>query len=123
MSPYRRKHNRASRRNLRKPIKDQEYIEGLIQRYAYNMGTNINILRKERGLTLDDLCVVTGYSKGHVSAIINGRESPSFEFMVVISRALKVPFSSLFRRRGPLPKRVAGVRVKTGNTFEEAQPE
>ena len=61
--------------------------EGLIME-LYNIGKNIQRLRKEKGLTQEELSAKAGISKNHLSRIETGVGSMSLDSLIIIANAL-----------------------------------
>lgn len=62
-----------------------------------DLGHQLRILRKERGLTLAQLSERSGVSVGLHSQMERGQGNPSFNTLVQVAHALGVPVASLFR--------------------------
>ena len=54
-------------------------------------------LRKARGVTLDELASMTGFTKGYLSKIENGRKVPPIETLSRISTALHAEIAYFLR--------------------------
>ncbi len=54
----------------------------------YNIGKNIQRLRKEKGLTQEELSAKAGISKNHLSRIETGVGSMSLDSLIIIANAL-----------------------------------
>ena len=61
------------------------------------IGHEVRRFRNQLGLTIADVCELTGLSPGMMSKIENGNTSPSLSTLQTLAAALKVPVSSLFR--------------------------
>ena len=59
-------------------------------------GARIRELRKNRGMTQDQLAEYLGIEQKHVSLIEHGKSYPSLDRLERISEALQVPLPSLF---------------------------
>lgn len=68
-----------------------EAIETLISR-------RLKELRKIRGITLDSLAIETGFTKGYLSKIENGKKLPPIETLSKISKALNTEISYFFQK-------------------------
>jgi len=53
------------------------------------IGKNIARLRKERGLTQEDLCGLAEIDRSYLSEIENGKMNVTIKSLVVIAKALK----------------------------------
>ena len=60
------------------------------------VGARIRFLREERKLTLDDVALDWDLSKGYLSDVESGFQSPSFSVLAKIARSLKVDLLDLF---------------------------
>lgn len=60
------------------------------------VGIQIRALRKQAGLTLDDLSKRSGVSTGLLSQIERGKGNPSFATLVQIAHGLDIPIGRLF---------------------------
>lgn len=73
------------------------------------VGAHIRVLRKERGLTLNQLSDAAGLSIGLVSQLERGLANPSFSALVQVAHALEIPVGRLFhvqeQRRSPVVRR------------------
>lgn len=61
------------------------------------IGHEARRFRKQLGLTIADVCELTGLSPGMMSKIENGNTSPSLGTLQTLATALKVPVTALFR--------------------------
>jgi transcriptional regulator with XRE-family HTH domain len=55
-------------------------------------------LRKERGLSQEDLAFESGYHSTYIGQLERGKKSPSLRTIVSLANALDVPPSELLRR-------------------------
>ncbi|MFJ2029596.1 helix-turn-helix domain-containing protein [Streptosporangium sp. NPDC087985] len=73
------------------------------------VGNQIRSIRKEAGLTLDQLSELSGLSIGIVSQIERGRANPSFATLVQLAHGLGIPVGRLFQvqdqRRSPVVRK------------------
>ncbi|WP_028547166.1 cupin domain-containing protein [Paenibacillus taiwanensis] len=60
-----------------------------------NIGATIRAIRKQRKMTIPQLCECTGLSKGFISNVENNRTSPSIATLESIANSLKVPLPYL----------------------------
>jgi XRE family transcriptional regulator, regulator of sulfur utilization len=60
------------------------------------LGKRIKRLRKQQGLTQEDLAETVGLSSTYVGHIEQGRKSPSLEAITRIAKVLKVKIGELF---------------------------
>lgn len=61
------------------------------------IGREVKRYREKLGLTISELAKGSGLSAGMLSKIENGATSPSLASLQALSKALQVPFTSLFR--------------------------
>ena len=66
-----------------------------------SVGSKISSLRKERGLTIKDLSVISKIAPGRISQIENDKANPSLLTLTALADALGVDLSALF---GPVSK-------------------
>ena len=59
------------------------------------VGTNIKVIREERGLSLEKLSRLADVSKSMLGQIERGESSPTINVLWKIANGLKIPFSSL----------------------------
>jgi transcriptional regulator with XRE-family HTH domain len=83
-----------------KPAENLRFVEGYSVSRRHPMSEehiakNIRSLRKNRGLTLQDLEEVTGLSKGYLSKIERSEKSPPYTTMNKVAKALGVDVSFL----------------------------
>ena len=57
----------------------------------------IKKIRLEQNMTLEKLAKLSGISKGHLSKIERQERDPKLTTMIMISRALKVEISDLYK--------------------------
>jgi putative transcriptional regulator len=62
------------------------------------LGKKVQKLRKEHGLTQEELAHQLGISRVYMGFIEQGRESPSLKLLMKISRKFKVKVENLFHR-------------------------
>lgn len=60
----------------------------------------LRAVRKQRGLTLEDLAGRTGLTKSYLSKIERSRSTPSIAVAIKVARALDVDVAQLFSERG-----------------------
>ena len=67
----------------------------------HQFGKRLKAIRHQRGLTQEEFAELVGISVDFLSLIERGLNSPSFEVLEQMSRALRVPVMDLFdfRRR------------------------
>ncbi len=61
-----------------------------------NLGKNISRVRRERGLSSEQLAYQNGISKGYMSDIENGKRLPSLKMLSKIAKILHVPVKEFF---------------------------
>lgn len=59
------------------------------------IGQNIAKIRKERGLTQEDLCGLAKIDRSYLSEIENGKMNVTIKALVGIAKALKVKLSEI----------------------------
>lgn len=59
------------------------------------IGKNIVRVRRERGLTQEDLCGIAGIDRSYLSEIENGKMNITIKSLVVIAEALDCDISEL----------------------------
>jgi len=65
----------------------------------FNIGKNLNNVRKRRRLSLDKVAELTGVSKAMLGQIERGESTPTVNVLWKIATGLKVSFSSLLANR------------------------
>ena len=84
------------------------------------VGARVRSLRRERGLTIEQLAAATGLTKGFISQLERDRTAPSLSSIARICDALGVRLSHIFERE-PAPalvRRQERVRVDTAFSTE-----
>ncbi len=64
--------------------------------YKSEFGRRVRHLRKEVGLTQEELSELMAITSQHLSYVESGRRGPSFEFIISVSQALDISPSELF---------------------------
>jgi transcriptional regulator with XRE-family HTH domain len=84
------------------------------------VGARVRSLRRERGLTIEQLAAATGLTKGFISQLERDRTAPSLTSIARICDALGVPLSHIFEREpGPaLVRRGERVQVASATASE-----
>ena len=59
------------------------------------IGKNIATLRKQRGLTQEDLCGIAEIDRSYLSEIENGKMNVTIKSLVMITKALKCDLSDI----------------------------
>jgi transcriptional regulator with XRE-family HTH domain len=62
------------------------------------VGRNIRRLRKDRGVTQEQLAAEAGMAMRYLSGVERGEENPTLRFLAKIADALEVPLPHLFER-------------------------
>ncbi len=77
---------------------------------AANIGRQVNLLRKERGLSINELSIRAVVSVGMISQIERGLTNPSLKTLERLRVALSVPLSTLLAESadGPADSKVEG---------------
>jgi transcriptional regulator with XRE-family HTH domain len=60
------------------------------------IGKQIRLLRKSKGLTLEELALRSGFSKGYLSKVENSDKAPPVSTLVTIAEVLQVSISEIF---------------------------
>jgi transcriptional regulator with XRE-family HTH domain len=76
------------------------------------IGERIRDLRKESGLTLNQLAEATGLSIGHLSQVERGLSAPTIRHLQSIAEALGVRMTWFFDEEAPAPASEKGVIVR-----------
>jgi transcriptional regulator with XRE-family HTH domain len=77
--------------------KDPAHLTGGESALEQAIGRQARRYRKQLGLTISDVCDRTGLSAGMMSKIENGNTSPSLATLRLLSEALNIPVTALFR--------------------------
>jgi transcriptional regulator with XRE-family HTH domain len=79
---------------------------------AASVGGRLMALRKSSGLTLEELSERSGFTKGYLSKIENGRQTPPIGSLSRIAQALGTDIAAFFRDEEPAARsRVSVVRA------------
>ena len=65
-------------------------------RASYQLGMRIVYLRKQRGLTQEELSFQSGINKNYICDMENGRRNPSLEIIERLAIAFGISISDLF---------------------------
>ena len=57
----------------------------------------IKEIRKEKGITLEQLSKMTNVSTSHINDIENNKKEPSLSIAVMLAKALKVDITEIYR--------------------------
>lgn len=57
----------------------------------------IKEIRKEKGITLEQLSKMTGVSTSHINDIENNKKEPSLSIAIMLAKALKVNITEIYR--------------------------
>ena len=68
-------------------------------RFIEELGANISLLRRAKGLSQEELSELIGISRVHMGYIEQARRAPSLEILYDIARALGVGVGELFPAR------------------------
>lgn len=66
---------------------------GIVQK---KFGKGIQQLRKERGLTQEDLADLVGVDRSYMGFVERGERNPTLDKIIKIAKALKITLSELF---------------------------
>lgn len=64
-----------------------------------DIGSNIRAIRKRKGITIAEICEITGLSQGFLSQVETNKTSPSIATLENISTALEVPLAYLLLKK------------------------
>ena len=67
-----------------------------MDKLAARVGKRISKVRRDRGMTSEQLAYENEISKGYLSDIENGKKLPSIRMLAKIAKALKVDIKELF---------------------------
>lgn len=81
------------------------------RRITIRCGLRIRTLREREGLTLENVTQLTGYPRGTLSKIENGKFNPRLETLDRIAEALRVTVRDFFQDDEGRPLFVAGLPV------------
>lgn len=70
---------------------------------GHSIGLKVQELRSQRGKTLDWLAEETGFTKGYLSRIENGKKTPPIGTLARIANAFEVDLTALLRAQAPGP--------------------
>lgn len=89
------------------------------------LGRRIQARRNQRGVTLDVMAVRTGFSKGYLSRIENGKKTPPLDTLASIARALGTDVNALLsEERAAAAESAPFFRVlRAGAHKREVRPE
>ncbi len=89
------------------------------------LGRRIQARRSQRGVTLDVMAVRTGFSKGYLSRIENGKKTPPLDTLASIARALGTDVNALLsEERAAVAESAPFFRVlRAGAHKREVRPE
>ena len=62
---------------------------------TYEIGSNIRKIRKERGLTIVDLSMITNYCPSHITQVELGTRRMSIDFLLTIADALETDANTI----------------------------
>lgn len=65
------------------------------------LGERLNRIRKERGLTLDDVAKITSIGRSTLSKIENGQMSPTYDLLAKLATGMKIDLATLFNSPQP----------------------
>lgn len=77
---------------------------------GHSIGLKVQELRSQRGKTLDWLAEATGFTKGYLSRIENGKKTPPIGTLARIANAFEVDLTALLRVQAGNP----GVKASAG---------
>ena len=65
------------------------------EKYLKKFGANLKKIRKERGISQEDLANELGFSQPYIVKIESGQVNPSLSHVVAIAKNLKVTITAL----------------------------
>jgi transcriptional regulator with XRE-family HTH domain len=71
---------------------------------AETFGSNLQRIRKQQGITQQQLGAFTRISTSFIGEMERGLKSPNLEAVVAIARALRVPIADLVEGLNPTPQ-------------------
>lgn len=80
-------------------LKHQESED--IQRQLHSFGKRLRELRLQRGMTLQDLAVISGFSKAFLSRLESGDRRASLPAVLALCKIFRVSLASLFESPAP----------------------
>lgn len=88
-----------------------------------NLGQRVRELRKERGLTQEQLAELADLHATYLGLIEIGKKLPSLHSLIKVSKALKVPLFHIFMFEGDMPLKERSLRelmdlLKSGDDEE-----
>lgn len=81
-----------------------------------NFAARLRTIRKQRNLTQEQLAELIGKSTEHISFLERGERSPSFEILVDLANALRVPLVTLLD--GELPSSFSTAQERLGYALQ-----
>src|SRR5699024_11900173 len=87
------------------------------------IGQNLQVLRKERGLSLEKVSTLTDVSKGMLAQIERGDSIPTVTTLWKIAKGLKVSFSSLITQQQKAMKVIKKADIQTVTEEDGARSE
>lgn len=73
------------------------YIVKHMDEISKKLGENLRRIRKEKGMTQEDLCNVLDLDRGYISSIENGKRNPTLSTLKKLADALKVSVDELLK--------------------------
>ena len=69
--------------------------------YRKVLAQNVRMIRKQRGLSQEELALEAGIDRTYISGIERGLRNPTLDVMVLLGRTLQCPLSELVREPAP----------------------
>src|SRR3990172_478646 len=79
--------------------------------YKNTVGDNISRIRQERGLTQEELALMSGLSQGYINQLERGKRKLTQKTLTAIAEALDFPLFFFFKEEGTYFKRTAAREV------------
>ncbi len=69
--------------------------------YRKVLALNVRMIRKQHGLSQEELALEAGIDRTYISGIERGTRNPSLDVMVLLARTLRCTLSELVREPAP----------------------
>lgn len=74
--------------------------------YKNTVGDNISLVRQERGLTQEELALMSGLSQGYINQLESGKRKFTQKTLTAIAEALDLPLYFFFKEEGEEEKKM-----------------
>jgi transcriptional regulator with XRE-family HTH domain len=68
------------------------------------LGKRIKEYRTKRGLTLNEMQEITGFTKGYLSKVENTKKAPPISTLIVLAKALEISLSEILGETAEMNK-------------------